>query len=328
MNRVELMELVRDYQVGGVSRRQFLLRATATLGSAVAASTLLAACNANPNDNPPPVVDETQTAPAEPTATTAALATTDTATITEEPTAVSTTETDTRESESSEGEMVTGVVTYPGPDNAELMGYWAYQAGAAPRPAIIVIQEWWGLNEHIKDVARRFAAEGYVALAPDLYHGVVTTEPDEARKQAMELGMRDALGEIQAAIDHLKGQAFVNGRFGVVGFCMGGGLVLQTAANSPDIAAAIPFYGSPLSPGEAAQVTAPILSFLGTEDRISASAYEAMHATLTDNGVTNKFQLYDGAQHAFFNDTRASYDETAATDAWQQMLGWFHTHLG
>ncbi len=296
MNRVELMELVRNYQVGEVTRRQFLLRATAVLGSAIAANTLLAACTAAPNDNPPPVVDTTQP-----------------------PTEVGS---------SSDGEMITGVVSYPGPGSDALMGYWAYQEGGEPRPAIIVIQEWWGLNEHIKDVARRFAAEGYVALAPDLYHGVVTTEPDEARKQAMALSSSEAVAEIQAAIDYLKGQDFVNGRFGVVGFCMGGGLVLQTAANSPDIHAAVPFYGSPLSTSEAAKVKAPVLSFLGTRDGISANDYETMHAALTEAGVPNKFQLYDGAQHAFFNDTRASYDEDAAMDAWQQTLGWFETYLG
>jgi carboxymethylenebutenolidase len=306
MNRVELMELVRDYQVGGVSRRQFLLRATATLGSVVAANTLLAACTANPNDNPPPVVDES------PPATTTSPPTTAVP-----PTAVA---------ESSD-EIVNGIVRYPSPGSEELMGYWAYQSGGEPRPTIIVIQEWWGLNEHIKDVARRFAAEGYVALAPDLYHGVVTTEPDEARKQALALGTQEAVAEIQAAIDFLKGQDFVNGRFGIAGFCMGGGLVLQTAANSPDIHAAIPFYGSPLSASEAAQVSAPVLSFLGSRDGISASSYETMHAALTEAGVPNKFQLYEGAQHAFFNDTRASYDADAAMDAWQQTLAWFKTHL-
>jgi carboxymethylenebutenolidase len=306
MNRVELMELVRDFQVGGVSRRQFLLRATATLGSVVAANTLLAACTTNPKDNPPPVVEESQPAAA----------------VVPKATAVPT----TAVTDISSGEMVSGIARYPGPDG-ELMGYWAYQAGSDPRPAIVVIQEWWGLNEHIKDVARRFAAAGYIALAPDLYDGVVTTEPDEARKEAMTLGTREAVAEIQAAIEFLKGQEFVNGRFGIVGFCMGGGLVLQTAASSPDIDAAVPFYGSPLSASEAANVTAPILSFLGSRDGISASSYESMHAALTEASVPNKFQQYDGAQHAFFNDTRASYDAAAAEDAWEQMLGWFATYL-
>jgi carboxymethylenebutenolidase len=207
------------------------------------------------------------------------------------------------------------------------MGFLAFQMATPARPAIIVLQEWWGLNEHIMDVTRRLAAQGYVALAPDLYHGVVTTEPDEARKQAMELRMRDAVGEIQQAIDYLKGRAEVIGRFGATGFCMGGGLVLQAAATSSDIAAAVPFYGAPLTTAEAEKITAPVLSFLGTADSISAEGYEAMHATLTTAGVENKFQLYNGAQHAFFNDTRASYDPDAAEDAWRQMLTWFSTHL-
>lgn len=306
MNRIELMELVREYQIGHVSRRQFLVRSTAVLGSVVAANSLLAACTAAPNENPPPVVETSQ------------------------PTAAATeakpTETAAADSGSSP-EPMSGIVTYPGLADETLMGYWTHQGGNAPRPAVIVIQEWWGLNDHIKEVADRFAAEGYVALAPDLYHGVVTTEPDEARKQAMELGMRDAVGEIQQAINFLKEQAFVNGRFGIVGFCMGGGLVLQTAASSPDIAAAAPFYGTPLSAEKAASVTAPVLSFLGSRDGIPASGYEAMHAALSAAGVTNKFQLYEGAQHAFFNDTRPSYDEAAATDAWQQLLSWFETYL-
>lgn len=296
MDRIEIMEMVREYQVGDISRRQFLVRGTAVLGSVAAANSLLAACSANPNPNAPPVVDEAAN--------------------------------DAADDEVSRGGLTTETAAYPGPDGTELMGYLAYQSNGAARPAIIVIQEWWGLNEHIKDVVRRFAEEGYVALAPDLYHGVVTTEPDEARKQAMELGMRDAVGEIQAAIDYLKTQTFVNGRFGAVGYCMGGGLVLQTAVNSLDLSAAVPYYGSPLSAADAQKVQAPILSFLGTLDGIPASRYETMHAALDEAGIENKFQLYEGAQHSFFNDTRASYDEAAASDAWAQTLAWFNIHLG
>lgn len=302
MNRVELMEMVRDYQIGGMSRRQFLIKSTAALGSVVAANTLLAACTANPNENPPPVVDEAATAQ-----------------LAEEDTAVS---------ETASGQMISQTVTYAGADGTDLMGHLAYVDDGTPKPSVIVIQEWWGLNDHIKDVANRFAGEGYIALAPDMYHGVVTTEPDEARKQVMELGMRDAVGEIQSAIEYLKGQNVANGRFGITGFCMGGGLTLQTAANSPDINAAIPFYGSPLTTAEAEQVTAPVLSFLGTLDGISASDYEAMHAVFESAGIENKFQLYEGAQHAFFNDTRPSYDAEAAADAWTQSLAWFEAHLG
>ena len=294
MNRITLMELVRERQVGTVNRREFLVRATAVLGSFAAANTLLAACAPAADRTPPPVIDSTQPLP--------------------EP------------GLSAVGDLQTGVVTYDGPTE-ELMGYLAYAPGGQPKPAVIIIQEWWGLNEHIKDVTRRFAEAGYVALAPDLYHGQVTTEPDEARKLAMELGMGDAVAEIQAAMAYLRMQDFTTDQIGIVGFCMGGGLVLQTAVADNSVGAAVPFYGQPVSETAAGQITAPVLSFLGTKDGISASAFEAMHEVLTDNGVPNHFQLYEGAQHAFFNDTRASYDPDAAADAWTRTLAWFDEYL-
>jgi carboxymethylenebutenolidase len=295
MKRIEVMELVRTYQVGGMNRREFLQRATAVIGSVIAANTLLVACDTAPNENAPPVVDESQLV-AEPGTETV-------------------------------GELTTGIVTYPGPEGEELMGYLAYETDAEPRPAVIVIQEWWGLNDHIKDVTNRFAQAGYVALAPDLYHGVVTTEPDEARKQAMELGMRDAVGEIEQAIAYLQAQDFVSGGTGVVGFCMGGGLVYQAAANLDSVSAGVGYYGSPLAAEQAGQVSAPILSFLGTADSIPVSGLEAMHTVFDEMGIANDYEIYDGAQHAFFNDTRASYDEAAAMDAWQKTLDWFGQYL-
>jgi carboxymethylenebutenolidase len=296
MDQVYLQQLVRARQVGSMGRREFLIRATAALGSLAAANTLLAACTPAADEAVvPPVVDETQPTAA-PGTTTA-------------------------------GELTTGIVTYPNTDGTELMGYIAHQDDAAPQPGVIVLQEWWGLNDHIKQVADRLAAEGFVALAPDLYHGVVTTEPDEARKLAMELGMRDAVGEIEQAITYLKSQPFVNGKVGVVGFCMGGGLVLQTAANSDAPGAAVVFYGQPLSPADAEKVSAPVLSFLGTADSIPVSSLEAMHAAFDEAGIENAYHIYDGAQHAFFNDTRASYDAEAAADAWTRALEWFRAHL-
>ncbi|MCA9872537.1 MAG: dienelactone hydrolase family protein [Anaerolineales bacterium] len=295
MDRVEMMELVRSRQVGMVSRREFLQRATAVLGSAVSANLLLAACTPAAEDTLPPVVDSVQ-----PTGGTG--------------TAV-------------DGDLTTGIVTYPGPADKDLMGYLVYQTDAPPAPGVIVLQEWWGLNDHIKDVTRRFAREGFVALAPDLYHGVVTTEPNEARKLVMELDMLTAVSEIEKAVTYLKSRSFVSGGVGVVGFCMGGGLVLQTAVHSQAPDAGVAFYGSPLNPADAAKVSIPILSFLGTADNIPVSGVEAMHQAFDEAGVTNAYQIYDGAQHAFFNDTRSSYDPTAAADAWTRTLDWFRQHL-
>jgi carboxymethylenebutenolidase len=296
MDRIELQELVHERQVGALNRRDFLKRATAVLGSAAAASTLLAACTPVTGPNPPlPVVDSTAPPP--------------------EP------------GLSAEGTLEAGIVTYDGPDTAPLMGYLAAVQSDQPKPAVIVIQEWWGLNEHIKDVTRRFAEEGYVALAPDLYHGQVTTEPNEARKLAMALSMGDAVAEIQAAMAFLRAQDYTTEAIGIVGFCMGGGLVLETAVADETVGAAVPFYGQPVSVSEAHRITAPTLSFLGTRDGISAAAYESLHEVLEANGVPNHFQLYEGAEHAFFNDTRPSYDAEAASDAWMRTLGWFDEYL-
>src|SRR5690606_33974359 len=165
--------------------------------------------------------------------------------------------------------------------------YLARPGDGKPRPAVVVIQEWWGVDEHIKDVTRRFASEGFVALAPDLYHGKVTTEPDEARKLVMELDMQAAVGEIRAAIGFLLAQEYVAGeKVGIVGFCMGGRLVLHTARVEEKLGAAVPFYGTPLTPREAAEVKAPILGHYGEEDAgIPVANVRAMEEALKRAGV-------------------------------------------
>ena len=296
MDRIHVMELVRSFQVGEIDRRTFLKRTTAAIGSLAAANTLLAACAAFPNEEAPPVIDESQPAAAPGMET--------------------------------EGDLTVGIVEYPDTDDETLMGYLAYPSSGEAVPAIIVIQEWWGLNDHIKDVARRFANEGFVVLAPDLYHGQVATEPDEARKLVMELDNAEAVKEIEQAIAYLQEQDYVSGdKVGVVGYCMGGGLVLRTALASDDVGAGVVYYGSPLDPAEAGEVKAPILTFVGTEDNIPVDAIEAMHAAFTEAGIKNEYEVYDGAQHAFFNDTRESYNEQAATNAWPRTLAWFHENL-
>lgn len=297
MDRIYVMELVRSFQVGEVSRRDFLKRASLAVGGMAAANSLLAACAQFPNENPPPVVDESQPA-VEPGLETA-------------------------------GKLTVGVTEYPDADGKTLMGYLARQTGASPAPAVVVIQEWWGLNDHIKDVTRRFADEGFVALAPDLYHGQVATEPDEARKLAMELSMPEAVQEIQQAIAYLQAQEYVSSdKVGIVGYCMGGGLVLQTALAEDDVAAGVVYYGSPLEPDQAKQVKAPIMTLIGTEDRIPVSGVEAMHAAFDEAGIKNEYHVYEGAQHAFFNDTRAnSYSPEASADAWPKTLAWFRDNL-
>ncbi|MEZ4708118.1 MAG: dienelactone hydrolase family protein [Caldilineaceae bacterium] len=301
-NRIYAMELVRSFQVGQLGRRDFLKRMTAVLGSAAAANMVLAACQPlQPEGAVPPV---------------------------------------TKAESGGEGEgsgaavmsaagLVTSVVDYPDVDNGALMGYLARPEGDEPAPAVVVIQEWWGLNDHIMDVANRLAHEGYVALAPDLYHGEVATEPDEARKLVMALDMPAAVREIGQAIAYLLDQDFVSGdKVGITGFCMGGGLTLQTALVNESLAVAIPWYGSPLSAEDAGKVTAPVLGLYGGADQgIPVDAVKNMEEGLQAAGIPNQIIIYDGAPHAFFNDTRESYTPAAADDAWPRALQWLNTYL-
>lgn len=304
MDRIYVMQLVQSFQSGELSRRDFLKRAGAIVGS-VAAAQLLAACGPEPATMPvPPVVDNTPQ--------------------------------DDDMADDAAGAMgseriLTDSITYPDEDGSDLMGYLARPSENTGRSAIIVIQEWWGLNAHIRDVTRRFAREGFVALAPDLYNGVVTTEPDEARKLVMELDMVNAVREIGQAMTYLLEQEYVAGpQAGVVGFCMGGGLALQAARVHADIlGAAVAFYGRPLEPAQAGDVLAPVLGLYAAEDQgIPVDAVRAMETAFAENEIPHRIKIYPGAQHAFFNDTRASsYDAAAADDAWMLTLDWFRNNL-
>lgn len=299
MDRVYVRQLVRSFRCGEISRRTFLQRATVLLGSA-AAHMVLVACASTPADAPAsPVVQEE----------------------TPEQAAASVTV--------GEEGLIAENVTYTSDSGEELIGYLARPESGEPLPAIVVIQEWWGLNEHIRDIARRFANEGFVALAPDLYGGVTTTEPDEAQKLVMELDSEAAVQEVSQAASFLLNQEYVTGEgVGVVGFCLGGGLALQTGSASSDIGAVVAFYGRPPDAEQIATIQTPVLGLYGAEDRgIPVSDVDAMETILNGAGIENEIQIYEGAGHAFFNDTRESYHTEAADDAWTRTLSWFRDHL-
>lgn len=208
-------------------------------------------------------------------------------------------------------------------------GYLARPDGDAP--GIVVIQEWWGLNAHIKSIAERFAQAGFAALAPDLYRGQVASEPDEARKLAMALQFPEAIRDIQGAADYLLAQPFVQPKkVGVVGFCMGGRLTGQMAVHGRDIGALVAFYGVPaLSDEDAAQVSAPLLAIYGETDQgFPPDMIGENERKLTAAGKTHEIVVYPGAPHAFFNDTRPHiYQRNAAEAAWARTLDWFGKHL-
>jgi carboxymethylenebutenolidase len=210
-------------------------------------------------------------------------------------------------------------------------GYLAQPADAQVHAGVVVIQEWWGLVPHIKEVVERLAREGFVALAPDLYHGQAADEPDEARKLAMALDATRAVQEIAAAARYLKKLPNVAPqKVGVVGWCMGGGLSLSTAAHHADlIGAAIAFYGRPLTAGDTAKLQVPVLGLYAEHDHgIPAEAVQAFAAEMQKHQVLHEVHVYPGTSHAFFNDTRPQiYAAAAAQDAWQKTLAWFRKYL-
>lgn len=197
-------------------------------------------------------------------------------------------------------------------------------------PGVIVIQEWWGLVPHIKDVADRLAGEGYVALAPDLFHGKTTTEPDEAGKLLMSLKIDDAARDMAGAFDYLKSHDATTGKMGSVGFCMGGGLSLYLATLRP-VDACVIYYGAmlPNMNPDVTKIAGAILGHYAENDGwASPEAAAALEKRLKDAGKHVEFHQYTGTEHAFFNDTRPEvYNADAAKLSWQRTLDFYKKHL-
>lgn len=210
-------------------------------------------------------------------------------------------------------------------------GYLALPPGDGPWPGVVVIQEWWGLDDHIKSVADRFAAEGFAAIAPDLYNGKLAKEPDEAKKLRMALVWDDALAVIQGAINYLVGQAQVSPKeVGVVGFCMGGGLTWHAAAKLEHVGATAPFYGGgpEMTDEEVARIKAPVLAIFGELDQgVSPEVAQRRDGQMNKAGVPHETIIYPDADHAFFNDARARYHPEASADAWGRMVALFKRTL-
>jgi carboxymethylenebutenolidase len=224
----------------------------------------------------------------------------------------------------------------------EMKCHQAQPRGQGKFPAVIVIMEAFGLNDHIKDVAERVAAEGYVAIAPDLYYRespnvVGYDQLQEAIGLMQRLDAEKVAVDLQRVITHLKTQTFVNGdRIGITGFCMGGTIAFMAACRFPtDIKAAVPFYGgniaddSPTAPLNAAgNLQAPVLCFFGGQDPyIPLAQVRKIEAALHALGKSYEVKVYADADHGFFCDERASYHPEAAQDAWENTKAWFAKYL-
>ncbi len=206
-------------------------------------------------------------------------------------------------------------------------GYLAKPASSGGK-GVVVIQEWWGVNDNIKGIADRFAAEGFVALAPDLYHGTVTSEPDEAGKLLMALNIDQAEKDLRGAVNHLK--SLTGGAVGTVGFCMGGALSLFAAcANGDAVGACVDYYGGhPAVSYNWDGLTAPVLGFWAGHDDFVNPNIPTFERELRARGRTFEFHQYPGTEHAFFNDSRPGiYNAEAAADSWRRMLAFFRANL-
>jgi carboxymethylenebutenolidase len=225
------------------------------------------------------------------------------------------------------------MVQFPG-DGVKMTAYLVGPTSPGTRPAIIVVQEWWGLNEHVKDIARRYAQEGYVAIAPDLYSRLghaLTTNPNEAGKLMSALKQEDGLKDLGATVAYAKSAAGVDARrIGVTGFCMGGSYALMLACVNRDIRAAVPFYGQVPNPDTPIQnLTAPVLYIYGEDDGwITRADVQRLASAFKKYGKKGEIKTYPGAPHAFFNDTRKDvYRPAESSDAWARTLAFFRTHM-
>jgi carboxymethylenebutenolidase len=204
--------------------------------------------------------------------------------------------------------------------------------GKAPFPAVVVIHEWWGLNDWVKDRARDLAKEGYVALAVDLYRGKVTDKQDEAHQYMMGTPEERAAADLKAAFAYLQGHKDVKkNRIGSVGWCMGGKYSLLLAVQEPALAACVAYYGMPpTSDAAIAKIKAPVLGNYGADDKgPSPEQVKAFEAAMKKAGKPVDVKLYEGAGHAFanVNNPWGGYREAAAKDAWSRTLAFFAKHL-
>lgn len=298
-------ELVRAYRGGGVSRREFLRRAALLVGGAAMADALLLAAHGAPIPQVAEAAGEIQgTQEPTPAATLAAT-----------PTGL---------------EIQVSTITFKSADG-DVPGYLAQPTSGGPFPGVVVIQEWWGLDEHIQSVVQRFARLGYVALAPDLYRGKVATEPNDAQRLVIQVQRDKAMQDIQGAVDYLNAQSNVlPHKAGVVGFCFGGGLAMQMSYQGKGVGAVVIFYGAGVKPTDAdfQKISVPVLGMYGEKDpAFPADLLKSWQDSFNKYNITNKMIVYKGAAHAFFNDMRDTYVKDAATDAWQQTLTWFQKYL-
>ncbi len=242
-----------------------------------------------------------------------------------------------------QAQIQSDTIQYPGDGGAMIDAYLCRPAGQGPHPGVIVTCEAFGLVEHIKDLARRFAGQGYVAIAPDLYTREGAPNPenmDEVIQKMFATPDSRALGDLDGAAVYVKAQAYSNGKVGMIGFCSGGRYTLITACGSTNIDAAVDSAGGfiiqdentperPVSPIDmVANLSCPLMATFGEEDPNPSPEHAArLKEELDKHGKTYEFLIYPEAGHAFFADYRPSYRAAPAQDMWHQVLLFYGKHL-
>ena len=240
-------------------------------------------------------------------------------------------------------DIQSSIIQYPSQDGTQINAYLSRPAAAARYPGVVVIMEAFGLNDHIKDVTRRFAEQGYLAIAPDMYTREGSPDPtnmDSVLKTMFSVPDTQAVADLDGAITSLKGQANSNGKVGAIGFCSGGRYTFILACKSRNLDAAVDSAGGfiiqdqhtpqrPVSPIDMVPtMSCPLLALFGEEDANPSPAHAArMQEELTKHGKVHEFRMYRNAGHAFFADYRPSYRAAAAQDMWHQVLTFYGKHL-
>jgi carboxymethylenebutenolidase len=309
--RYVIEEFAEAYQERRMSRRELLRRTLLITGSVPLSASVLFAlgCGDDASEEEPPAATSAPAAP--PVATTAAGI-------------------GPGVSESDPAIQVSNV-RFPGPAS-DLLGYIARPAASGTFPGVIVIHENQGLLPHFKDVARRFAKEGFAALSVDLVSRLGGTSQDaNTNMMALRVGRAELVADLVGYTNYLKTQTFVKASagLGATGYCFGGGQTWELAAASQDIKAAAPYYGSvsPEAMEALGSTSAAIFAFYGADDMRITSMEPQVKERLQSAGKTIETKIYPGAGHAFFNEDKQSYNEAAAKDAWTQTLAWFRKHL-
>jgi carboxymethylenebutenolidase len=310
--RYVVEEFADDYKEHELSRRELLRKVLYVTGSVPLAASVLVALGCGDS------VDDEPAAPAATTAPTQAPATPPPASgpgVTVQP---------------DDPAIEVREVRYSGPAS-EIIAYQARPKATGRYPGIVIIHENRGLNEHTRDIARRYAKEGFVGLAVDLLSRNGGTSADSAVNSGglSRSSAADLTADLVASVNYLKQQTFVNANaLGVTGFCFGGGYTFELAVASPDIRAAVPYYGTAMNVmDKLGQTNAAMLVIYGGNDARITNQSPQVQERLSAANKTFEIKIYEGANHAFFNDTGGSYNQAAATDAWRITLAWFRRYL-